>query len=147
MKVCFKCRIKKPLTEFYQHPQMGDGYLGKCKECAKVDVRTRRLENHAHYLAYDKRRSQRKDRIAGIATSQRRYPSKHHARVQLHNAVIRGQIKKQPCEVCGIVKVDAHHPDYSKPLEVKWLCRKHHMEHHRTPRGCTGVQASYQKRK
>ncbi|MFC3331681.1 hypothetical protein ACFOEM_04310 [Paenalcaligenes hominis] len=34
------------------------------------------------------------------------------------------------CEVCGKSKVDAHHDDYSKPLEVRWLCREHHMQHH-----------------
>jgi hypothetical protein len=33
----------------------------------------------------------------------------------------------QPCEVCGATKVEKHHPDYSKPLEVRWLCREHHL--------------------
>lgn len=42
-----------------------------------------------------------------------------------------GILKQMPCEICGNLKTDAHHDDYTKPLEVKWLCRKHHAEHHR----------------
>ncbi len=35
-----------------------------------------------------------------------------------------------PCEICGIEKADAHHHDYSRPLDVKWLCRRHHAQSH-----------------
>jgi hypothetical protein len=41
-----------------------------------------------------------------------------------------GFLKKMPCEICGEEKVDAHHDDYMKPLDVRWLCRKHHVEYH-----------------
>lgn len=38
-KVCFKCGIEKPLTEFYVHKQMGDGHLNKCKDCTRKDAK------------------------------------------------------------------------------------------------------------
>ena len=39
MKTCFKCGACKPLVEFYKHPKMVDGHLGKCKCCTKADVK------------------------------------------------------------------------------------------------------------
>lgn len=55
---------------------------------------------------------------------------KANARAYLKEYVKRGHIKKMPCEICGDEKSEGHHEDYSKPLEVIWLCRKHHLEHH-----------------
>lgn len=49
----------------------------------------------------------------------------------VNNAVRHGRLVRGPCEVCGEKKVDAHHDDYTKPLDVRWLCRKHHLELHR----------------
>jgi hypothetical protein len=47
-------------------------------------------------------------------------------------AIRRGHLERQPCEVCGTTEdIHAHHDDYSKPLEVRWLCRTHHIEHHK----------------
>ena len=41
-----------------------------------------------------------------------------------------GVLIKKPCEKCGDPKAQGHHDDYSKPLDVRWLCAFHHREHH-----------------
>ncbi len=59
------------------------------------------------------------------------YHHKQSVRYKLRHAVKIGKIKKLPCDVCGDKKSQAHHPDYTKPLEVIWLCSLHHGEIHR----------------
>ena len=60
----------------------------------------------------------------------KRNPIKIKARRALEYACKKGIIIKQPCEVCNDKKsrIEAHHEDYGKPLEVKWFCPKHHRE-------------------
>ena len=54
------------------------------------------------------------------------------ARHYLAVYVKRGIVTKECCAVCGTSdKIESHHADYDKPLEVSWLCRKHHLEMHR----------------
>ena len=49
-----------------------------------------------------------------------------HARWRLNTAVARNQVvKPKKCEVCGGGRfIEGHHEDYTKPLEVLWLCRR-----------------------
>jgi len=58
---------------------------------------------------------------------------KRAAHVKAGNAIKGGKLVRQPCEVCGESKVHAHHEYYSKPLDVVWLCSKHHALRHRLP--------------
>lgn len=63
--------------------------------------------------------------------SKLRYPEKVQARKILQLAVRVGNIKRGKCEICNKKDAQAHHEDYSKPLEVIWLCPLHHKDKHR----------------
>jgi hypothetical protein len=60
----------------------------------------------------------------------KRHPKRYLAHLTVQNAMRLGVIERKPCEVCGDPKTDAHHPDYSRPLDVQWLCRRHHKQLH-----------------
>ncbi len=135
MKTCFKCGIKKSLTEFYAHPRMKDGHLNKCKECNKRDVIENRDKKLDYYRSYDLERSKTPERIKlGLLSSKRRtikYPEKRSAHAKARQAFLSGKITKKDCEHCGNVKTEMHHNDYSKPLDVMWLCKLCHESWHR----------------
>jgi hypothetical protein len=58
-------------------------------------------------------------------------PKARWAHIALASALRRGLLQRQPCVVCGAEKVDGHHPDYDRPMDVVWLCRRHHHAVHR----------------
>jgi hypothetical protein len=60
--------------------------------------------------------------------SKKRYPEKQKARNMVLTALANGKLVKKPCKICNELKVEGHHEDYSKPLKVVWLCKKHHVE-------------------
>lgn len=77
--------------------------------------------------------------LGGVSTDNMRYRRRSKERNPVHEAARRavqveirsGRLVRQPCEKCGADKAHAHHDDYSRPLDVRWLCRTHHDEHHR----------------
>lgn len=151
MKTCFKCDRELPLDAFYKHPMMADGRLGKCKECTKADVRANYKAKRPYYIAYERARANLPHRVdqrrryartpaarESAIFRKRRYiasnPEKRAAHVQLGNALRDGKLVRQPCESCGAERAHAHHDDYSKPLDVRWLCPPCHAAHHRALR-------------
>lgn len=58
------------------------------------------------------------------------------ARWTVTNALRDGRIQKAAsCQSCGSTKrLEAHHDDYTKPLHVRWLCRKCHFAWHQENR-------------
>lgn len=138
-KVCFKCGEMKAIDDFYRHPGMSDGRLNKCKECTRADVRNNRLRRRAYYNEYDRRRFQdnpkrRAETIERSLSYKDRSPQKYRAHYAVSNAVRDGRLHKPDiCERCQCppaIRLEAHHHDYNKPLDVAWLCTDCHSEAH-----------------
>ncbi len=139
MKECFKCHTVKPLTDFYKHPQMGDGHLNKCKECAKKDSddNFKRKLQDPHWQIKERERQRKKEakrRELGLVKPYNRKQQSPASRKEKYgeytNAIKYGKLTPEPCEVCGKNKTQGHHEDYSKPLNVIWLCVRHHQDRH-----------------
>ena len=65
----------------------------------------------------------------------KRYPIRVKARQKKYYHLKKGNISPEPCGVCGTLSsIEAHHPDYSEPLEIVWLCSVHHRELHQIQR-------------
>lgn len=130
-KICIKCDVEKPLSEFYAHPRMHDGHLNKCKSCQRADVTRNRGENLERIRAYDRSRGSRMS--PGYLQSYRaKHPGRAAAKSALARAVKSGAVQK-PCACwhCGSQRmVVGHHADYSMPLAVTWLCQACHKQVH-----------------
>lgn len=131
-KQCFKCNETKPLSEFSKHKGMADGHLGKCKQCAIEYAKKHRLENLESVRAYDRKRGNRQSKEYS-KHYRKNNPEKYKAHNAVNNAIRDGKLKKgMCCEECGEIerRLHAHHDNYSKPLQVKWLCPGCHKQHH-----------------
>lgn len=133
--ICKRCKKEKG-TEFY-------GNDTSCKECRCAFNKAYRDRNIDAIRNYDRMRCMRPDRVearkrlmktpSGIQSRlktienwNKKNKEKRAAHSRFWRELANGKIFKQPCEVCGESKAQAHHEDYSKPLEVRWLCTKHH---------------------
>ena len=65
----------------------------------------------------------------GALLSKEETQKRRNARSVANHAIQQGKIERKPCEMCG-KKAEAHHDDYSKPLEIRWLCFRHHRQWH-----------------
>ena len=105
-------------------------------EAHKVEIRAKYKRNRAVLLQryrptaqlYLQTEAGKKNKLANAHRMMAKYPEKYKARYMVRNAVRLGQLSKEPCEVCGAITVESHHDDYSKPLDVRWLCHWHHCE-------------------
>ncbi len=133
LRVCYKCRIEKPLTRDYFYP-CRERFSFLCKVCHLEYHREYRIKNRERDAQREKERlklpAAKARKIAYTYKMMAKYPERWKARSDLRNAVATGKVVKMPCEVCGGLKVQGHHEDYSKPLEVRWLCSKHHKQLH-----------------
>lgn len=142
MKTCKTCNQTKELTSFIKHNS------NRCKSCLNAYNTEWRRNNPLKYkkiytegylrnkeVVCKKTNDYRKRHPIVAAVSQRNYVARHPQKVKAHSLVYRniksGILVKMPCGICGCEKVEAHHENYSNPLEVKWLCVPHHKAWHR----------------
>lgn len=136
MKQCATCKEWKNYELFSKKASTLDGYRGQCKTCiAEYRIRTReqaknyREKNKLYYALYQKvYDAEHKEEHN---QNQNKHKIQRKARYEVKQALKNGLLRKLPCEICGGIKTQAHHTDYTKPLSVQWLCRKHHSEIHR----------------
>lgn len=147
MKTCVKCGAEKTLDEFHRDNAAKDGRRRDCKQCLNARTTARRStqqgrEAQRAYNASEKARAmrQRYDRtedgraakIRGAVKWQRNNRNKARVQAALRRAVRAGKVlKPERCEGCGTGgRIMGHHDDYSKPLQVRWLCYTCHYQWH-----------------
>jgi len=114
MKKCSCCNEIRSFDFFHVDKTKSSGYATYCKSCKK-----------------EKDKILQKSRVHKNSKEQWRktFPERKNAHSKVFRALKSGKIFKQPCFVCGNV-AEAHHPDYSRPLDVVWLCPSHHRQAH-----------------
>lgn len=141
---CKKCGKEKQIDDFPKHKQCRAGVINTCKNCQKEYLKQWKKKNPDKIKKYNKTRNEtgigrkclrewqkkNKDKIKQNL-SRPEVRLKHLARLTLNNSIKLGKTKRMFCEICGEEKSEAHHEDYNKPLEVMWLCNKHHRELHK----------------
>ncbi|KEZ23139.1 hypothetical protein HS327_00742 [Glaesserella parasuis] len=137
---CKHCNKEKVLDDFYSSNK------STCKECVKLKSRLNRIQNIDHCKKYDRDRANLEHRVLARAIYRKtdnykqshrkanyKYrannPSVYQAHIIVNNAIKSGKLKQENCLICG-KQAEAHHFDYSLPLNVIWLCDEHHKHTH-----------------
>lgn len=153
MKECNRCKEFKLKDDFFKNKSTRDGLYTLCKSCVK--------KRREQYFKTENGKAKRKIYIAKAneeakrggnigqkkwakknqdktSANEKRWtlknPEKRIAHHAVRNAIYHGLLIKRPCEQCGNPKSQGHHPDYSKPLEVIWLCAQCHALEHKLER-------------
>jgi NAD-dependent dihydropyrimidine dehydrogenase PreA subunit len=137
--LCPSCMLWVPRNGYYGDKRRWNGIKTQCKKChTEGNIRTRdkentrrlRRESMARRRSIDAEKHMERDREN---SRKRVWTEKMEARYQLNLAIRRGEIvRPDKCIRCGSErKLHAHHPDYSRPLFVEWLCTICHGKEHR----------------
>ena len=159
MKTCYCCKRELPESGFNRDASRPDGLDRRCRECGREYRQRNRDSERARWQrrAEAKRAARIMDARSGrglkMASKKHGPPVvrnydflegvKRRARTQVTCAIRRGDLARRPCEVCGEETALAHHVDYSRPLDVVWLCYTHHSWVHADrmsiwPKECEG---------
>ena len=125
---CNQCKREKARLKSIaevRREKNDDGRKSTCSNCGKEKEESQYNEGYCKSC-----KAFRKKQIRPYRTEEQRF--KTAVRELTARAIKQGKLTRQPCEVCNTIEdVQAHHDDYTKPLDVRWLCRKHHREHHK----------------
>jgi len=138
-KKCHACGQTLSVSNFYNNKSRCDGLHSECKECHKAWRKSHYRNNTAETIASNDRWRSLHPEI--VRAYNRKTSKKRNALLselgirgvymKVSRAIKAGILEPEPCKICGAIDVQAHHEDYSKPLDVVWFCRKHHAEHHK----------------
>lgn len=137
-KICLRCGKEKPLSQFYKHNRMKDGYLNICKKCVKKRVAKYREENIEEIRAYNRFRRRPENMTTEqkekIRIYKKNWRARDKRRTRAHNFVKRKLKSKRPniCQICGKkTRIVAHHNNYNEPSKVIWCCSACHSNLHK----------------
>jgi len=120
-KHCRYCDSPDNLVIYFVTKSGGQVWI--CSECNTNKAKESRYRN-GHISS---RRAAKKWSIKNNEKTRAHGLLRYYTKGYIGTKIIRPDI----CSSCGKkVKVDGHHPDYSKPLEVIWLCKKCHKKEH-----------------
>ena len=113
---------------------MLDGHLNSCKTCRSIRTKHDRRNRPVDHKGNRIRNGRATSKIARAENLKRwrgEHPEKHLAELAVSRAIRAGRLIKGVCEVCGSANnIHGHHDDYSKQLDVRWLCALHHRRLH-----------------
>lgn len=135
---CKKCKHRAYMKKWYHNMSLDERRAWWKK---RDPERVRAWDAARYYRDYDKRRELMKriagkyDHSAAKDAWRKRNKDKAIAHGRLHYAIRTGKMEKGTCEDAWMGEctdlIQAHHEDYSKPLDVTWLCSRHHGMRHR----------------
>ena len=139
MKRCSKCGEEKPVAEFHKKRSGKDGRQPHCKACRKVYAAAHSATyGPAHRPETAVRARRYRQRHPGrLRAAEARWQAKHpealSAKHAVYAAIRRGDLTRpSTCERCGAGgATNAHHADYSRPLDVVFLCGICHKAEHK----------------
>lgn len=128
---CIKCDHKKPVNAFYLSTIRKSKQKGECIDCVCERVTAADSKPHRRaYFASEEFKIKNRECFQKYVS---KYPGRKNARDITKNAIASGKlVKADNCEQCNSShKIEAHHDDYNKALDVRWLCRVCHGIWHR----------------
>lgn len=135
---CRRCKHRAYMRAWYQRKTEEERRAWVARrdpEKVRAADRARFQRDHAKRMAANRAYLHAHPEVAAAISRRHRerYPDRYRARTAVNNAVRDGRLTREPCEACGAEPAHAHHADYARPLDVRWLCRAHHAEVHASP--------------